>query len=51
MFVPYYKQQLSWLLENTDIWPAACVTFSSKIDKLLQFACLQSLVFPEILHI
>ena len=24
IFLPYSKQQLDWLLQNTDIWPIAC---------------------------
>ena len=27
IFIPYSKQQLNWLLQNTDIWPIACAVF------------------------
>ena len=27
IFIPYSKQQLNWLLQNTDIWPIAWQTF------------------------
>ena len=37
IFIPYSKQQLNWLLQNTDIWPIVCATFLGKIDKLLSF--------------
>ena len=52
MFIPYSKQQLNWLLQNTDIWPIACANFPGKIDnhflkdKLLQFASMHAFVFP-----
>jgi hypothetical protein len=51
VFMPYCKQQLNWLLVNTDIWPIPCAIFSGKIDKLLQFACMHAFVFPTSLHI
>ena len=52
IFIPYSKQQLNWLLQNTDIWPIACANFLGKIDnhypkdKLLQFASMHAFVFP-----
>lgn len=45
-FISYFKQQLNWLLENTDIWSIACANFSGKIDKLLQFASMNASVLP-----
>jgi hypothetical protein len=27
IFIPHFKQQLNWLLLNTDIWPIAWQTF------------------------
>jgi hypothetical protein len=27
IFIPYFKQQLNWLLQNTDIWSIAWQTF------------------------
>jgi hypothetical protein len=32
IFIPYSKQQLNWLLQNTDIWTIACANFLGKID-------------------
>ena len=55
MFIPYSKQQLNWLLQNTDIWPIAWQTLG-KIDhhylkdKLLQFASVHTFVFPVNLY-
>ena len=53
IFIPYSKQQLNWLLQNTgDSWPIACANFLGKIDnhypkdKLLQFASMHAFVFP-----
>lgn len=52
IFIPYSKQQLSWFLQNTDIWPITCGNFSGKIanhypkDKLLQFDSICTFVFP-----
>ena len=51
IFIPYSKQQLNRLLQNTDIWPIACTNFLGKIDKhytkdkLLQFASMHAFVF------
>jgi hypothetical protein len=51
MFIPYFKEQLNWLLQNTDIWPIGCASFSGKKDKMLQFAFIHAFVFPVNLHV
>jgi hypothetical protein len=51
-FIPYFKQKLNWLLQNTDIWQITWQNILGKIDnpypkgKLLQFASMPAFVFP-----
>lgn len=53
IILPYSKDQLHWLMQNTDEWPIACLSFSGIIDnhypadKLLQFAKNHPFIFPK----
>lgn len=54
IILPYSKEQLDWLMQNTDEWPIVCsFSFLGEIDshypadKLLQFAKLHSFIFPK----
>ncbi|KAI5243737.1 Endogenous Retrovirus Group K Member 6 Pol Protein [Manis pentadactyla] len=53
--VPFTKQQIDWLLQNTDAFPITLADFTGVVDnhypqvKLLQFAQLQEFVFPCII--
>ena len=52
--VPYTKQQVEWLFQNSDSWAIAFAQFQGQInnlypaDQLLQFAQQHSFIFPKI---
>lgn len=52
--VPFTKQQVDWLFQNSDSWAIAFSQFSGQIDNhfpadpLLQFIQMHSFVFPKI---
>ena len=52
--VPYTKQQIEWLFQNSDSWAIAFAQFQGQVnslcpaDHLLQFTQLHSFIFPKI---
>lgn len=52
--VPYTKQQIEWLFQNSDSWAIAFAQFQGQInnlfpaDQLLQFTQQHSFIFPKI---
>ena len=53
--VPYTKQQIDWLFQNSDSWAIAFAQFEGQINNvfpvgpLLQFAQLYYFIFPKVI--
>lgn len=54
LILPYSKEQINWLLQMTDNWPLACLSFPGTVDshypgdKLLQFARIHPFTFQKV---